>query len=62
MVFLRHTMLVGVKKAIAAIVDDGENRTSASVRGHSVFCRWAAGVYGYSKRFMSVTIVALFMA
>lgn len=25
-----------MKKAIAAIVDGGENRTSASLRGHSV--------------------------
>lgn len=58
-----HTMRVGVKKASAAIVDGGENRTSASLRGHSVCCWWAAGVYGYSKWLMLVTIVALlFMA
>lgn len=50
------------KKASAAIVDVGENRTSASLRGHSVCCWWAAGVYGYSKWLMLVTIVALFMA
>lgn len=37
----------GCEKASAAIVAEGENRTSASLRGHSVCCRWAAGVYGY---------------
>lgn len=55
-------MWVGMKKATAAIVDDGETGTSASLRGHSVCYWWAADVYGYSKRLTSVTIVALFMA
>lgn len=45
-----HTMWVGMKKATAAIVDDGETGTSASLRGHSVCYWWAADVYGYSKR------------
>lgn len=35
------------KKPNAAIVVEGENRTSASLRGHSVCSRWSAGVYGY---------------
>lgn len=51
-----------MKAATAAIVDGGENRTSASLRGHSVCYWWAAGVYGYPQRLMLVTIVALFMA
>lgn len=55
-----HTMWVGVETAIAAIVADGENRTWASLRGHSVFCWWAIGVYGYSKC-LFFFIVALFM-
>lgn len=53
---------MGAKKATAVIeLDGGKTRTSASLRGQCVCYWWAAGVYGYPKQLVLVTIVALFM-
>lgn len=45
-----RTMWVGANTATVAIVDCGETRTLASLRGHCVCYWWAAGDYGYSQR------------
>lgn len=45
-----RAMWVGANTATVAIVDGGETRTLASLRGHCVCYWWAAGDYGYSQR------------
>lgn len=50
------------KKPLQLLWTTVKNRTSASLREHSVCCWWAAGVYGYSERFILVAIVALLLA
>lgn len=45
-----RTMWVGANTATVAIVDGGETRTLAPLRGHCVCYWWAAGDYGYSLR------------
>lgn len=56
-------MRVGVKKKpLHLLWMVVKNRTSASLRGHSVCCWWDACVYGYSERFILVTIMVLLLA